>query len=399
MPGILIATNALQFVGIFCAVGQAESAGAPLMVEALPCSFCHACAKPTERFPCLRVRACPRTSAAAIKRKLSRKHAPDLIILDELEGLYLPVSFDHQGHAEMTDMIDGCVVCHHHTPEDTAHPACKSCHETSPTREDMRKPSLKAAYHRQCMSCHREWSGATQCTACHTPKVGQQQDASTAEGLLSKMHPPVSAPHTEIFEPRSKPRPGEKIIFRHKEHTDRFGLKCDHCHRGDTCSRCHREREEDEQSTRRIAEHHAPCSRRHDVQSEGACSRCHWKEGEAKPKTFEHVVTGWALDKHHVMLACRTCHEDVPFRKLDRDCNACHSDWSPSSFNHAVTGQVLDKNHEEADCADCHAGRKFDSPATCDECHEEDEGIAFPEKRPGRVVIPSHRENDRSPGS
>jgi hypothetical protein len=395
---MLIPANALLPVAIFCAVGQAQSPGTPLMIKELPCSFCHTCDNPTLRYPCLRLRGCPRRASAAIEKEPGRRRGPDFVILDKLQALYLPVPFDHRGHAEMADMIDGCAMCHHHTPKGAAHPTCESCHETSPKQADIRKPSLKAAYHRQCMSCHREWSGTTHCTACHPPRVGQDQDASTAEGLLGKMHPPVSMPHTEIYESRSKPSPGTKIIFRHKEHIDRFGLKCAHCHREDTCSRCHGEREGDEQSERTLTEHHAPCSRCHDVESKAACDHCHWKEGEAKPKPFEHAATGWALNRHHVKLACRTCHKEVPFRKLDRDCNACHSDWSPSSFDHAVTGQVLDKDHEEANCADCHAERKFDRPPRCNECHEEDEGVAFPEKRPGRVVIPSHRENDRSSG-
>ena len=394
---MLIVTAATLLAVLFCAAGQAQSPGAPRMIEKLPCSFCHTCDNPTVRSPCLGRRACPRRASAAIDEEPDRRHGPELVILDKLEELYLPVPFDHRGHAEMAEMINGCAVCHHHTPEGASFPACQSCHETSPKREDIRKPGLKAAYHRQCMGCHRDWSGATQCAACHPPKIGQDQGESTVEGLLSKMHPPIPAPHTEVYELGSGSSPGRKAIFRHKEHVDRFGLKCAHCHQEDTCSRCHGEREEDEQSEGTpAAEHHAPCSRCHDVENKAACDHCHWKEGDAKPKPFEHTGTGWALNRHHITLACRTCHKDVPFRKLDRDCNACHGDWSPSSFDHAVTGQVLDKDHEEADCADCHTERKFDRPPRCDECHEEEEGVAFPEKRPGRVVIPSHRENDRS---
>ena len=384
MPRVRIAINAWLLVSVLCTVGEAQSHDVPLPVEELQCSLCHTCDKPTERYPCLRV--CPRTSAAAIKKELSQKRVPDLVIMDELEELYLPVPFDHRGHAEMAEMIEGCAVCHHHTPEGAALPACKSCHETSPKREDIRKPSLKAAYHRQCMGCHRDWSGATRCAACHPPKIGQEQGESTVEGLLSKMHPPIPAPDTEIYQLRSDPSPGTRVIFRHKEHIDRFGLKCAHCHQEDTCSRCHSEREEDGQSEKTLAEHHAPCSRCHDVQNKDACDHCHWKEGEPRPEPFVHASTGWPLNRNHAVLACRTCHEDVPFRKLDRDCDTCHSDWSPSSFDHAVTGQVLDENHAEAGCADCHADRKFSQAPRCDECHDEEEGIVFPGKRPGPIA-------------
>lgn len=390
------AVNALLLVGVFCAVGHAQRRNVALTIKESPCSSCHACDRPTQGDPCLV--ACPRTVSGLIERKLARKRPPDLVILDELEELYSPVRFDHQGHADMADMIDGCTLCHHHTPEGTGHPACKSCHEISPQQEDIRKPSLKNAYHRLCMSCHREWSGTTQCVACHPAKIGNGQNASLAEGLLSRTHPPPSEPHTRIYECNPESEPASKVVFRHKEHVHRFGLKCAYCHQEDTCSRCHRKREENEHGESTPGEHHVPCSRCHDVQNRGGCGHCHWTQGEAKPKPFEHAGTGWVLDGFHVTLACRTCHKDVPYRKLDRDCDTCHTDWSPASFDHAVAGQVLDKSHEDADCAACHVGRKFDRPPTCNECHNEDEGIAFPEKRPGQLVIPSHRESERSPG-
>ena len=396
MPRSLTTMIALLSVGAFSTVGRAQNQGAPLTIEELPCSFCHSCDKPTARYPCLR--GCPRTSAAAIARKMSQKQAPEVVLLDELEELYLPVPFDHRGHAEMAGMAGGCAVCHHYTPEGAAKPACKTCHETSPKREDLRKPGLKAAYHRQCMGCHRDWSGATECAACHPPKIGQDQARSTPEGLLSKMHPPIPEPHTKIYELESKPLPGAKIIFRHKEHIDRFGLRCAECHREDSCSRCHGKPEAGEEREKVLVDCHGPCSACHDVDNKDACDHCHWHEGEAKPKPFDHARTGWLLSKHHIKLGCRTCHQAVPFQKLNRNCNACHADWEPDSFDHGVTGQVLDKDHEDIDCADCHAERKFDSPPKCDECHDEDEGIVFPAKRPGPEIIPSHRENEASSG-
>jgi hypothetical protein len=330
---------------------------------------------------------------------MSRKRGPDVVILDELENLYLPVPFDHRGHADMAAMTEGCAVCHHYTPEGSAHPACKSCHETSPRREDMRKPSLKAAYHRQCMSCHREWSGATRCAACHPPKIGTGQKMPTVESLLAPMHPPIPEPHTKIYELKSKPRAGANVIFRHKEHIDRFGLKCAECHREESCSHCHKEAAADESRPTTFGDDcHRPCAGCHDVKNKDACDHCHWNEGERKPEPFDHASTGWPLGEYHTTLSCRTCHEQVPFIKLDDDCNTCHGDWGPASFDHAVTGQLLDKNHEDIDCADCHSERKFDIPPKCDECHDEDSGIVFPTKKPGPLVIPFHRVGDRPPG-
>jgi hypothetical protein len=379
-------------------IAYGQEHGVPVTIEELPCTFCHTCERPTAANPCLR--ACPRTSAAAIAAQMMQKRGPNVVILDELEKLYLPVPFDHRGHAHMAMMTDGCGVCHHHTREGTTQPACKSCHPASPGPQDARKVNLKVAYHRQCMGCHREWSGAADCAACHPPKTEENQQTPTVEELLAQMPGPIPEPGIEkIYELESKPDVGSKVVFRHKEHIN-FGLECASCHREDSCARCHTTGARPEDASGMPMEEHRACASCHDVENKDACDHCHWKEGERKPKPFDHTRrTGWPLGKYHSELGCRVCHEALPFRKRDHSCDACHSDWKPDTFNHAVTGQVLDENHEETDCADCHPERKFDSPPKCDECHEEDEGIAFPAQRPGPLAIPSQRENTRSAGN
>src|SRR3954471_5536178 len=100
--------------------------------------------------------------------------APPLVVMNELEALYEPVPFDHQSHAKMSEMWDGCETCHHRKPnpatrpvdlpatrtqsDAAAIPKCSHCHEASAEGVDLRRPSLKAAYHRQCLNCHREWT-------------------------------------------------------------------------------------------------------------------------------------------------------------------------------------------------------------------------------------------------
>ena len=119
----------------------------------------------------------------------------------------------------------------------------------------------------------------------------------------------------------------------------------------------------------------------------GKCERCHWQKGQPEPARFDHVTTGWPLGKYHEDRGCRECHIRVPFVELNRDCNACHPDWNTLNFDHRITGQVLDENHADADCTECHTENKYDRPPACAECHdEEDDGIAFPTKRPGPTV-------------
>lgn len=373
------------------AQGEPAAAGAPSK-PSIDCARCHTCDRPTHDNPCFI--PCTRATVDAIAREFAGKTGPDLVIMRELEDRYVPVPFDHKEHARWTEIMGGCGVCHHYTPEGAEHPACKTCHEVKPEREDIRKPGLKGAYHRQCMGCHREWSRNTKCVLCHAlkPPSGETVPIPTLEDLKAQMPPPTPVPDTEIYETKSVSAPGTKAIFRHKEHAYQFGFECADCHRGDSCARCHGEVRVHTQQVRAPGEHHKDCSNCHDTKTPDECDRCHWEEGKPMPKPFDHGDTGWALNRYHKGKNCRLCHMTVPFTKLDRDCNKCHDDWEPDEFDHAVTGQVLDENHADVDCGDCHADRRFDRAPSCDECHDED--VSFPAQRPGPVVTPKTPAND-----
>ncbi len=391
MPGSL-QTLLAMWLGAVLSAGTPDSQSAtPLPDQDIPCGSCHSCKQPSPKNLCLR--GCLRATPEAITKELSRKLGPDVVILNELEDLYLPVPFDHKGHAKMAEMTKGCAVCHHYTPEGARHPACKSCHEVSPLRENMQKPSLKAAYHRQCLNCHREWTGATACETCHAPKAGRASRSRAArppskDDIMGRMHPPIPEPDTKVYQTAYKFMPGTKVIFRHKEHIHRFGFKCAECHHEDSCSRCHQEGKSKAQQVKTLEEHHKPCAQCHDMISSDGCGRCHWDPTKPQPGPFDHAATGWPLSRYHLQKSCRLCHLARRFVELDRDCNTCHDGWSTENFDHAVTGQLLDETHAELDCTGCHLDRKFDLPPSCTECHEEDEGIVFPDQRPGPTVEP-----------
>lgn len=336
---------------------------------------------------------CARPTAADIAEVFKSKHGPDVVILDELVDRYLPVPFDHKGHAAMADMTHGCDVCHHYTPEGLAHPACKTCHELNPKRGDMRVPSLKGAYHRQCMSCHREWSGNTACAACHVAKTGPASDVGAAQmpskdDLIGRMHPPIPEPDIRIYKALIEDRPFTEVLFRHKEHINRYGIACAECHHEDSCQHCHSDQKQPPR-VRTLADHHNPCAHCHldvDPKRSGAkCEACHYDPRQGPPRPFEHRVSDLPLMKYHRDNGCRDCHEALPFAKLDRECGTCHDDWTQDNFKHAVTGQLLDENHRDSECADCHVDQKYAVPPTCDNCHDEDDepAVKFPDHRPG----------------
>jgi len=384
--------------------GKGEDAGsamqqtgaAPQALPPVDCARCHSCDRPTPDNRCL-LFACTRQRMWRQAIFLPDYQGPDVIILDELEDAYLPVPFDHKGHAEMAEMAEGCVTCHHNTPRGQQHPACKTCHDVSPAQADIDKPALRGAYHQQCLNCHREWINERDCDVCHLAKAGGQEGTTAAvsaakDDILGRIHRAIPEPEGEIYRSGPERPAGWQVVFRHRQHAHGFGLKCVECHHEPSCARCHMQ-EKSETQLRSLTEYHGPCIRCHkrDMslagRAAGRCERCHWPEDQPMPPPFDHSSTGWPLGTFHENAGCRDCHTEVPFVWLASNCNGCHGDWTPATFDHQVTGQTLDDNHAEHECELCHTERRFDRPPGCGECHDEE--ITFPAKRPGPYLLKS----------
>jgi len=345
------------------------------------CRSCHLCDNPTRQNPCLR--GCPRHDMLTVAH--SADEGPDLLVLDKLARRYEPVVFTHRRHAEMAAFADGCATCHHHNPE-LGISACEVCHEQNPRRADLSRPSLRGAYHRQCMGCHREWSHDTACSVCHALQddAGGDEPAADATDIVGAGHPEIVEPEKVIFETESEM--GCFVSFHHNDHTGRFGLACTDCHREESCSRCHDRTPAAAAPAGPDIEEldfdtiHRSCFACH---ADDDCEQCH---REAPHGPFDHATdTGWALGHRHESLGCRRCHGEGPrFTALDRRCETCHLDWQPGRFDHAaVTGQALDDNHADLECEMCHEERAFAEPPACDYCHDE---TSVPAQRPGRLV-------------
>jgi len=144
---------------------------------------------------------------------------PDEVELGALENLYEPVIFDHAMHV---DVAENCSVCHHHTtgtepvnsyclkchsePEEMDVVACQDCHAAdAQVTENLHKPktefvfhddqpNLKAAYHLNCLGCHREVGGPVGCEDCHAKtEAGEKfyhsgKFAPVAQGHEAKSH-------------------------------------------------------------------------------------------------------------------------------------------------------------------------------------------------------------------
>jgi hypothetical protein len=347
--------------------------------QSLNCKSCHDCEYPTKDDPCLIV--CPRQNMVSVYR--SPKEGPDVVVINEMSENYEGVVFSHKMHSEMSDMSVGCTGCHHYN---TTGPVlnCRKCHDNSRSREDVSVPDLKAAFHRQCMTCHQQWSHVNGCSSqCHLQKSpdNQVRMQQLIKDIAGKTHPARSKPSKMVWETNYDK--GKIVTFFHDEHVELFKLNCADCHSNDNCTKCHESKTTKDYSkpikiNKSEEEHHKPCSSCHNI---NACQKCH-KGNEMQP--FNHGrSTGWSLSCYHSKLACEKCHgNNVPFKKLDNNCTSCHKNFIKGEFDHKITGLVLSEVHLEADCKDCHVNGNFAKTPECSSCHENDK--SFPKDLPGK---------------
>jgi hypothetical protein len=114
---------------------------------------------------------------------------PETVKIDSLTDKFEAVKLPHRKivNALFNDIKDNklakyfhrekgtlCQGCHHNSPAAKNPPTCGSCHGRPFNEKDPFKPGLMAAYHQQCMECHREMGiqkpVATNCNACHREK-------------------------------------------------------------------------------------------------------------------------------------------------------------------------------------------------------------------------------------
>lgn len=340
--------------------------------NATVCTDCHTCSSPTLEDPCLP--SCPRTvpmKVRDIEAKPGKVMAPHMIQMDEIEGPYQVVPFDHKTHEEMAKMGDDCGTCHHYTPPGSSEPPCVQCHSVTPSLDNAIEPKLKGAYHRSCMGCHLLWAPETECRVCHLMK------GETPPTEHEPYYRPAKRPEKVAWETHLEQGKTTIVTFFHNDHVQMFGLACDECHRKETCRNCHDQGNPPYKYVRPTDEFHDWCNQCHSMRS------CEWCHRSKEMAAFRHENTGWPLVHYHEPLRCQNCHKDKGrFTGLSPMCDACHKNWTPENFKHGeVTGVGLDEVHAGMDCGDCHEKRDFGKRPTCSSCHEDNR--AFPQSKPG----------------
>jgi hypothetical protein len=358
----------------------------PAAAQTIDCAICHTEAEPTAGGAVLK--PCPRPGGADDPAQ----ETPDVFIIDELSDIYVPVVFPHKLHASMADMGVGCESCHHHNPEGRIL-NCKECHGDPSNPVNLSQPSLKGAYHRQCLACHRDWSHESACSACHAkrdPNVEYVPPADTTD-ILGLLHPNIRVPDKKVY--RAKDLEDAPLItFHHKDHAETFGLSCASCHQKENCSSCH-----DLEKTRPAhirQDPHQDCISCHQEQVETNCAFCHDTE-ERGP--FDHEArSGFALASYHGEVNCQQCHnqEGGGFTSAGSECKQCHEpEWFPEEFDHASIGIPLDENHAVVPCEGCHL-EGLGTTSGCVVCHDDGRTV-FPDDYIQKLLNPPPADDEQ----
>jgi hypothetical protein len=131
-------------------------------------------------------------------KELSIKKVPEKVTIKVLEKEYEQAIFPHReiirklvdisNKSGMATYFHGgigsiCRGCHHESdPRAEAKgnnpPSCRRCHALSFDAQNMNKPRLLAAYHRQCIGCHDKMgmTKTKECKDCHKEKSVSQKD-------------------------------------------------------------------------------------------------------------------------------------------------------------------------------------------------------------------------------
>ncbi len=293
----------------------------------------------------------------SVHLQMPGERGPEVVLMDRLPGCYGAVQFDHGLHVGMSTMSDSCKICHHVD----AIQACRNCHDPKDVAVTSERPGLRGAYHQQCLSCHKNWAHENACGFCHTTSSAVRGKTAEPRLLGTVLRTHATAEPTYVYQTAHKGVP--VVTFHHKDHAERFGLKCADCHRGASCASCH-----GPETARPVVNREQSCYRCH---SDSKCVSCH----DLVPRpAFDHTHRAhWRLRPGHKELACGACHgqTETTYPKPDSDlCRACHSEQAGGAFDHSQTGVLLTGDHALFGCVQCHCGGDERQLAQCYTCHE-----------------------------
>lgn len=134
----------------------------------------------------------PLEEAKPLPVEFDKEKVPDKLLVKSLEKQFKPAELVHQKIIKKLVTISNtnslartfhaakgenaiCAGCHHKMEMTAAKkvPNCTTCHGRRFDPKEMGKPGILAAYHRQCMGCHKAMNQkpqALECVKCHKDK-------------------------------------------------------------------------------------------------------------------------------------------------------------------------------------------------------------------------------------
>lgn len=252
-----------------------------------------------------------------------------------------------------------------------------------------------AKFEKDCASCHKPFSGASQkslCLDCHKDVAADIDGKKGFHGLRKD----VTAASCNHCHTDHKGRNADIIqldvqAFDHSmtdfaltgSHT---AVKCEDCHRAGkhyrdaplACMDCHKNTDP------------------HGGSLGEKCETCHDATNWRKPRPFDHDTTKFKLTGGHVETGCKSCHAGERWGGISQDCVACHRaqdkhqgkngnycdschktvNWTEITFNHDKdTKFPLLGKHLPAKCESCHqkAPKLEVLATTCMPCHSKED--------------------------
>lgn len=291
-----------------------------------------------------------------------------------------------------------CLACHPAFKFTPTPSTCESCH-------DKQRPHRPLG---ACVQCHTAltWSTKTfdhaapevgfaldgahtplDCTSCHTTPIRFGSPPRGCTSCHTAIHGPQFAARacTECHTTTGW-RPSTITASQHAT----FGFPLQDAHVRAACADCHR--------TGVYVATSAACASCHaDTRHRGrlgtTCERCHNARAWAPAAAFDHVTSGFPLERAHAKVACArchgpngmalvgrvaakecaTCHTTPHDRYFGARCAACHSTagWRVvAKFDHDRTAFPLELRHATLRCSSCHdAKRRPAIQPACRSCH------------------------------
>ena len=293
---------------------------------------------------------------------------------------------------ERFDMKNGCMSCHQHKK---AHGGqykqdqCLTCHEEGGSKKIRRETALETYHGESSKFPLRNAHASVQCQMCHINDVykdtPRECGVSCHEDSLHKGS--LGQECSRCHEPGQWPA----VRFDHKDDT-KWPLKGKHAD-VKACESCHPNRVYAKTPT---ACADGQCHKKDDVHGGKlgtTCEKCHQETGKL---LFQHNRDAeFKIDGAHQPLVCASCHKNVAFKPVRKDCFGCHPEpavhkgmygtacetcHSTKTFGdlkalHDVGDFSLAGAHDQVDCAKCHPhGEKLrGSGNLCISCHRKDD--------------------------